>query len=152
VVGGTVLQQEVDVSEATAQPDEEAESRPLSVIVLAILCGVALVLAVVHLLQALAIVPYFIGPIAIHDFNWWYSLMWISMIWLWSAAIRAVWTLDTSAPWFVLIVAGFNVLFDFSTMALSPNGTTDLSASFIVSLAIFGFAILPSTKHAFAVD
>jgi hypothetical protein len=152
VFGGTVLQQEVDVSEATAQPDEEAGSRPLSVIVLAILCGVALVLAVVHLLQALAIVPYFIGPIAIHDFNWWYSLMWISMIWLWSAAIRAVWTLDTSAPWFVLIVAGFNVLFDFSTMALSPNGTTDLSASFIVSLVIFGFAILPSTKHAFAVD
>jgi hypothetical protein len=152
VFGGTVLHQEVDVSEATAQPDEEAESRPLSVIVLAILCGVALVLAVVHLLQALAIVPYFIGPIAIHDFNWWYSLMWISMIWLWSAAIRAVWTLDTSAPWFVLIVAGFNVLFDFSTMALSPNGTTDLSASFIVSLVIFGFAILPSTKHAFAVD
>ena len=35
--------------------------RPLGATILAVLAGVALLLAIVHLLQALGILPYFIG-------------------------------------------------------------------------------------------
>lgn len=39
--------------------------RPFGVTILAILAGIAGVLAVVHFFQALAILPYFIGPFAV---------------------------------------------------------------------------------------
>ena len=49
--------------------------RPLGVTILAALASVALILSIVHLLQALGILPYFIGQISIRNFNLWYVLM-----------------------------------------------------------------------------
>jgi len=57
-------------------------NRPLGVTILAALASVALVLSIVHLLQAIGILPYFIGPISIRDFNLWYVLLWGLMIWV----------------------------------------------------------------------
>jgi hypothetical protein len=43
-------------------------------------------------------------------------------------------------------------MFDFITMAFSSTTTTDLTASFILSGIIFGYALLPSTKRGFNVE
>ena len=126
--------------------------RPLGATILAVLAGVALLLAIVHLLQALGIVPYFIGPVAFHDFSLWYVLLWGLMIWVWLWVVRALLVMDPSAWLFVLIVSGFNLMFDFITMAFSSTTTTDLTASFILSGIIFGYALLPSTKRGFNVE
>jgi hypothetical protein len=126
--------------------------RPLGATILAVLAGVALLLAIVHLLQALGIVPYFIGPVAFHDFSLWYVLLWGLMIWVWLWVVEALWTVRPEAWLFLLIVSGFNLLFDFITMAFSSTTTTDLTASFILSGIIFGYALLPSTKRGFNVE
>jgi hypothetical protein len=126
--------------------------RPLGVTILAVLAGVALLLAIVHLLQALGIVPYFIGPIAFRDFSLWYVLLWGLMIWVWLWVVEALWTVRPEAWLFLLIVSGFNLMFDFITMAFSSTTTTDLTASFILSGIIFGYALLPSTKRGFNVE
>ena len=126
--------------------------RPLGATILAVLAGVALLLAIVHLLQALGIVPYFIGPIAFRDFSLWYVLLWGLMIWVWLWVVEALWTVRPEAWLFLLIVSGFNLLFDFITMAFSSTTTTDLTASFILSGIIFGYALLPSTKRGFNVE
>ena len=126
--------------------------RPLGATILAVLAGVALLLAIVHLLQALGIAPYVIGPVAYHDFNLWYVLMWGLMIWIWLWVIEALWTARPEAWLFLLIVSGFNLLFDFLTMAASPTTNTDLSASFILNLVIFGYTLLPGTKRGFNVE
>ncbi|HEY7969227.1 MAG TPA: hypothetical protein VID95_04475 [Candidatus Limnocylindrales bacterium] len=126
--------------------------RPLGATILAVLAGAALLLAIVHLLQALGIVPYFIGPVAFRDFSLWYVLLWGLMIWVWLWVIEALWTVRPEAWLFLLIVSGFNLLFDFITMAFSSTTTTDLTASFILSGIIFGYALLPSTKRGFNVE
>jgi len=71
-------------------------NRPLGVTILAALASVALVLSIVHLLQAIGILPYFIGPISIRDFNLWYVLLWGLMVWVWLWVVRALLVMD---PW-----------------------------------------------------
>jgi len=127
-------------------------NRPLGVTILAALASVALVLSIVHLLQALRILPYFIGPISIRDFNLWYVLLWGLMIWVWLWVVRALLVMDPSAWLFLLIVSGFNLMFDFFTMISTPTTNTDLTISFLLNLVIFGYTMVPSTKRSFGIE
>ena len=127
-------------------------NRPLGVTILAALASVALVLSIVHLLQAIGILPYFIGPISISDFNLWYVLLWGLMIWVWLWVVRALLVMDPSAWLFLLIVSGFNLMFDFFTMISTPTTNTDLTISFLLNLAIFGYTMVPSTKRSFGIE
>jgi len=127
-------------------------NRPLGVTILAALASVALVLSIVHLLQAIGILPYFIGPISIRDFNLWYVLLWGLMIWVWLWVVRALLLMDPSAWLFLLIVSGFNLMFDFFTMISTPTTNTDLTISFLLNLVIFGYAMVPSTKRSFGIE
>ena len=127
-------------------------NRPLGVTILAALASVALVLSIVHLLQAIGILPYFIGPISIRDFNVWYVLLWGLMIWVWLWVVRALLVMDPSAWLFLLIVSGFNLMFDFFTMISTPTTNTDLTISFLLNLVIFGYTMVPSTKRSFGIE
>ncbi len=129
-----------------------AQTRPMGITILAALAFVALVLAVVHLLQALGILRYFVGPIAIRDFNLWYALLWGLMVWVWWWVGRALLMQDPSAWIFLLIVSGFNLIFVFFTMIAANTTYTDLTASFLLNLAIFGYTLLPSTKRSFGLQ
>ena len=127
-------------------------NRPIGVTILAALASVALILSVLHLLQAIGLIPYVLGPIAIRDFNLWYVLLWGLMVWVWLWVVRALLVMDPSAWLFVLIVSGFNLTFDFFTMISTPTTTTDLTISFLLNLVIFGYAMVPSTKRAFGIE
>ena len=85
-------------------------NRPLGVTILAALAGISLVLAVVHFLQALGILPYFIGEAAIRDFNLWYAIVWALLIWAWAWVTKALWDLNPQAWLLVLLVSGFGGL------------------------------------------
>ena len=70
-------------------------NRPLGVTILTVLAGISLVLAVVHFLQALGILPYFVGEGDIQGFNLWYAIVWGLLIWVWAWVIstrRAGWS------------------------------------------------------------
>jgi len=127
------------------------QERPIGVTILAGLAGVALVLSILHLFQAMGLLPYFIGPVAIRDFSLWYVLMWGLMIWAWWWAIRALLEVNPGAWLFLVVISGFNVIFDFITLIATPTATSDVSISFIVNLAILAYTFLPGTKRAFAV-
>ncbi|HET9345585.1 MAG TPA: hypothetical protein VFO05_07780 [Candidatus Limnocylindrales bacterium] len=124
---------------------------PIGVAILAALAAAALVTAIFHFLQAIGLVPYIVGPIAVRDFNLWYVLMWGLLIWVWYWVFRALLRLDPSAWMFVVIVSGFNLLFDFLAM-LGQAQANDLAVSFIVNLVIFAYAMLPGTKRAFGLE
>jgi len=53
------------------------KERPIGVTILAILAGVAAVLAAIHALQFLGIFPFFIGHVAVRTFNFFYALMYL---------------------------------------------------------------------------
>jgi hypothetical protein len=130
----------------------EPTTRPFGITVLAVLAFVALVLAIIHFLQALGILQYFVGPVSFRDFSLWYALMWALMIWVWWWVGRAILMQDPSAWLFLMLVSGFNLLFVFITVIFTPTATTDLSVTFLLNLAIFGYALMPSTKRQFRVE
>jgi hypothetical protein len=127
------------------------KSRPFGVTVLAILAGLAAVLAAIHALQALGILPYFIGPYSVHAFNFWSFLMWALMVWVWVWLVKMLWSVDKEAWLFLAVISVFNLILDFTVM-LGAGAWSDVSLSFIVNALILLYVMLPGTKRAFGMD
>ena len=73
-------------------------------------------------------------------------------MWVWVWVVRALLVMDPSAWLFLLIVSGFNLMFDFFTMISTPTTNTDLTISFLLNLVIFGYTMVPSTKRSFGIE
>jgi hypothetical protein len=127
------------------------KSRPFGVTVLAILAGVAAVLAAIHALQSLGILPYFIGPFTVHAFSFWSFLMWALMVWIWVWLVRMLWQVDRQAWLFLAVITVFNLILDFTVM-LGAGSWSDVSLSFILNAIILIYVMLPGVKQAFEVN
>src|SRR6187402_1730054 len=126
-------------------------NRPFAVTVLALLAGAAAVLAVFHLLQALGILPYFIGsPIQFRDFNLWYVIMWGLMIWVWVWLFRMLWNVEPQGWMFLVIISIFNLIFDFISL-IGVTSFADVGLSLLVNALILAYCMLPGTKAAFGI-
>lgn len=130
------------------------KQRPFAVTLLAILAGIAAIFAAVHFLQALGIIPYFIGDASFRNFNLWYALMWGLMLYVWVWLVRMLWNVEPAAWLFLAVISVFNLILD--TMSILFGGATttfsDFSLSFIVNGLILIYVLLPSTKAAFGVE
>ena len=127
------------------------KSRPFGVTVLAILAGLAAVLAGVHALQALGILPYFIGEFKVHAFNFWTFLMWALMVWVYVWLVQMLWNVDKQAWLFLAVITVFNLILD-SMFMLGAGEWSDVSLSFILNAIILIYVMLPGVKSAFDVD
>ncbi len=127
----------------------ETKKRPFGVTVLAILAGIAAVLAVIHFLQALGLLPYMLGPVAIRGFSLWNALMWALMIWVWVWLVKMLWDVDPQAWMFLAVITVFNLIFNFVLMMGAATTWTDMSLSTIVNVIILAYVMLPSTRRAF---
>jgi hypothetical protein len=127
------------------------KSRPFGVTVLALLAGLAAVLAAVHALQALGIFPYMIGPFSVHAFNFWSFLMWALLVWVYVWVVKMLWQVDESAWLFLAVITVFNLILDFTVM-LGAGEWSDVSVSFILNAIILIYVMLPGVKQAFDVD
>lgn len=122
--------------------------RPFGVTLLAILAGIAAVLAAIHFLQAIGIFPYMIGPIAIRGFNLWNAIMWALMIWVWVWVVQMLWRVDPQAWLFLAVITVFNLIFDF-VLVMGQAGLSDISLSLLVNVVILAYIMLPGTRKAF---
>ena len=129
---------------------ETARRRPIGVTLLAVLAGSNAVLAVLHLLQAVGVLPYVVGPASIRDFNLWYTLMWGLTVWVWAWLVRLLWRVEPGAWLFLVVVASFNLMLDFVAL-LGTTTVSDLSLSFLLNAVILLYALLPGTQEAFDV-
>ena len=129
---------------------ETARRRPIGVTILAVLAGSNAVLAVLHLLQAIGILPYVVGPVSIRDFNLWYTLMWGLTVWVWAYVTRLLWRVDPWAWMFLVVIAAFNLVFDFVAL-LGTTTVSDLSLSFLLNVVILIYVLLPGTREAFEI-
>jgi hypothetical protein len=127
------------------------KKRPFGVTVLAILAGIAAVLAGVHALQALGILPFFIGKFSVHAFNFWSFLMWALMVWVWVWLVKMLWNVDKQAWLFLAVITVFNLILDFTVM-LGAGSWSDVSLSFIVNALILIYVMLPGVKQSFGVE
>jgi hypothetical protein len=122
--------------------------RPFGVTVLAVLAGIAAVLAGYHTLQALGILPYVIGPIEFRAFSFFNALMWGLMVWVWVWLVQMLWKMDPGAWLFLVVVATFNLILDFTYM-LGQATWSDINVSFIVNAMILIYCMLPGVRSAF---
>ena len=129
------------------------KQRPFPVTILAILAGIAGVLAIVHCLQALGLFSPFLGPLNIVTPNWWNALMWALMAYIWFWLVQMLWRVDPQAWIFLAAISTLELI--FATMELIFGGVTtsfsDVAVSFIVSGLILIYVLLPSTKAAFGI-
>jgi hypothetical protein len=127
------------------------KKRPFGVTVLAILAGIAAVLAAVHALQALGIFPFVIGPFSVHAFSFWSFLMWALMVWVWVWLVQMLWRVDKQAWLFLAVITVFNLILDFTVM-LGQGTWSDVSVSFLLNAIILIYVMLPGVKQSFDVD
>jgi len=127
------------------------KSRPFGVTVLAIMAGLAAVLAAIHALQALGIFPYVLGPFTVHAFSFWSFLMWALMVWIWVWVVEMLWRVDKSAWVFLAVIALFNLILGF-TVSLGAGEFTDAGVSFILNAIILIYVMLPGVRRSFEVN
>jgi hypothetical protein len=127
-----------------------AKKRPIGVTFLAVMAGVAAVLAAVHALQSLGIFPFVIGPFQVHAFSFWSFLMWALMVWVYVWLVQMLLKVDKQAWLFLAVITVFNLILDFTVM-LGQGEWSDVSLSFIVNAIILIYVMLPGVKDAFDV-
>jgi hypothetical protein len=127
------------------------KKRPFGVTVLALLAGLAALLAAVHALQSLGIIPYAIGPFQVQASNFWSFLMWALLVWVYVWLVQMLWRVDKQAWLFLVVITVFNLILDFTVM-LGSATWSDVSVSFILNAIILIYVMLPGVKGAFDVD
>jgi hypothetical protein len=125
--------------------------RPFVVTVLAILAGIAAVLAGIHALQSLGIFPYVFGPFKVHAFSFWSFLMWALLVWVYVWLVQMLWNVDKQAWLFLAVITVFNLILGF-TVSLGEGTFSDAGISFLLNALILIYLMLPSTKAAFDVS
>jgi hypothetical protein len=124
--------------------------RPIGVTILAILAGIAAVLAAIHALQFLGIFPFLIGPSGykVHYFSWWYALMYGLLVWVYIWLTMALWRVEPQAWIFLVIVTLFYLILDFFSL-FGSNTWEDVAVSVIVNAIILLYCMLPGVRSAF---
>src|SRR5262245_57856558 len=133
---------------AAAVAPSPTRHRPFVVTLLAIGAGILAVLAGIHLLQSLGIIPFVVGRFEFRAFSLFYALMWGVLVWVYVWLIRALWHVDREAWIFLVVVAMFSLVFDF-ILLLGESTLSDVAASFLFSGLILLYCVLPSTRRAF---
>ena len=128
----------------------QAKERPIGVTILAILAGIAAVLAAIHALQFLGIIPFFIGPSGykVHAFSFWYALMYALLVWVYIWLTTMLWRVEPQAWMSLVVITMFYLILDFFTL-FGANTWEDVAVSVIVNAIILLYCMLPGVRSAF---
>ena len=124
------------------------KERPIGVTILAILAGIAAVLAAINALQFLGIFPFFIGSVPFRTVNFFYALMWLLLVWVYVWLVQMLWRVDPAAWMFLVIITIFELIFDVIAL-LGGSSWQNVSVSFIVNAIILIYVMLPGVRRAF---
>jgi hypothetical protein len=126
------------------------KERPIGVTILAILAGIAAVLAAIHALQFLGIIPFFIGPSGykVHYFSFWYALMYGLLVWVYIWLMTMLWRVEPQAWIFLVVITMFYLILDFFTL-IGASTWEDVAVSVIVNAIILLYCMLPGVRSAF---
>jgi hypothetical protein len=123
-------------------------SRPFGITVLAILAGIAGVIAAYHTLQYLHILPFWLGPVAFWGFDLWGAALWFLATVVYAWVVVMLWRVEPAGWLYLVLISAFNLLM----VVLSVLGASTVSAyapAAIVNAAILIYCLLPGTKRAF---
>jgi hypothetical protein len=123
--------------------------RPFGVKILAILAGVAAILAAIHALQFLGIIPFFIGgTVPVRYVSIFSALMYGILVWIYIWLVQMLWRVEPQAWMFLVFITVFELILDFIEL-IGKSTWQDVSVSFIVCLVILLYLMLPGVRRAF---
>lgn len=126
------------------------KKRPFGVTLLAILAGIAAVIAIIHTLQMLHLFPIALGPVKFFTFDLFGALMWgiLALIYIW--VLRMLWNLDQQGWLFVVVIATLNLVLAVISI-LGASSFQAMLPAIIINGLILIYGMLPGTKAAFEV-
>jgi hypothetical protein len=124
------------------------QSRPVLVTVLSLLAGLLAVIAAIHTLQFLHILPFSFGPMTVFGFDLLGALLWgvTALCYLWAA--RSLWQMEESGWMFLTILSGWVVILDIVEI-LGQSSIQSVSPSLFISGAILIYCLWPGTRDKF---
>jgi hypothetical protein len=126
------------------------KERPIGVTILAILALLGALVSFIYTLQALHILPYYLGPIAFWDFSLIGALWWGFVVLIWLAVFQMLMTMHPSGWMFCVILAGLTLLFDLLAI-LGGSSWEAMAPGILISGIILIYCLLPGTKAAFGI-
>ena len=123
-------------------------SRPFGVTVLAILAGLAGVVAAYHTLQYLHILPFWLGPVAFFGFDLWAALLWGITTAVYAWVVAMLWNLNPAGWLYVVIIATWNLVL----VVLNILGASTINAmlpALLINGLVLLYCLLPGTRRAF---
>jgi len=124
--------------------------RPFGVTVLAIVAGIAGVLAAYHTLQYLHILPFWLGTLGFYGFDLWGALLWGLLTVTYAWVVSMLWTMNPSGWLFLVAIAVCNLVL----AVLSIIGSSTVQAmlpAIVVNGLVLIYCLVPGTKRAFGV-
>jgi hypothetical protein len=122
--------------------------RPIGITILAILAGIATVIAAIHTLQFLHLFPFFLGQMAFFGFDLWGALMWGLLTFVYAWVVYMLWTVNPQGWLFLVALSVLNLVLD----GLSIIGQSTFSAmwpSILFNAIILIYCLTPGIRRAF---
>jgi hypothetical protein len=125
-----------------------ARHRPIGITILAILAWLAALVAIVHTLQFLHLLPFTLGPLQFYGYDLLGALLWAVMaaIWIWAAL--NLWRVNPQAWLFVVTISALNLILDFFSI-LGASSFQALLPSILINGIVLLYCLTPGVKQAF---
>ncbi|UCD98273.1 MAG: hypothetical protein JSV42_15150 [Chloroflexota bacterium] len=124
------------------------KERPFGVTILAVLAGVAAVIAAYHTLQFLGVFKFNFGPFSFRNFSLFAALMYGLLVWVYIWLVQMLWNVDPSAWLFLVVITIFNLILDFMGMLGTGTGIEYGWSIFLNGLVLI-YCMLPGVRKAF---
>ena len=124
------------------------KDRPIGVTILAVLAGIAALVAAFHALQFLGIIKFNFGPFAFRNFNLFAALMYGLLVWVYIWLVQMLWKVDPSAWIFLVVITIFNLILDFLGMIGAGTGV-EYGWSIFLNGIVLIYCMLPGVRNAF---
>jgi hypothetical protein len=122
--------------------------RPIGITILAILAALATILAGIHTLQYLHLLPFTLGPMAFFGFDLWGAILWAITTFVWAWVAVQLWNVNPQGWMFLILISAFDIILAL----ISVIGATTLSAvlpSIVVNGIVLIYCLTPGVKSAF---
>ena len=126
--------------------------RPLGITLLAVLAGIGAVLAIIHTLQMLHLLPFnILGELRFWNLSFVGALVWglLAVVYVW--LVRVLWNVEPQGWLFLVVLSTLNLILALITL-LAGSSLQALVPTLIVNGLILIYCLLPSTKEAFGAE